>query len=149
MAGLEPEIAPKNSQVPTVVRPMLPRTPPSSDCTQRIRRSEMPPLLRISPAKMKNGTASRANLSIEPNIICGTAVSGTFITRTSASVAVASRMMKIGMPANSSTNGRAMSRNPAAIAMPPARGTGALVTSPTAKTPGTLVSSRYGSRSSS
>jgi hypothetical protein len=111
VAGLEPEMAPKNSQVPTVVRPTLPRTPPSIDCTHRMSRSEIPPLERISPARMKNGTASRLNLSIAPNIICGTAASGTFITRPSASIDVTRRMMKIGMPAKSSTKGRARSRN--------------------------------------
>ena len=74
VAGLEPEMAPKNSHVPTVVSARLPRTPPNMDCTQRISRSEIPPWPMTSPANRKKGTASSANLSMLPNIIWGTTV---------------------------------------------------------------------------
>ena len=97
-----------------VVRARLPRTPPKIDCTQRMSRSEMPPLARISPAKMKKGTASRLNLSIEPSIISGTAASGTLMKNPSASMVVTIRIRKIGMPANSRAKGRVPSSDPMA-----------------------------------
>ena len=43
VAGLDPEMAPKIVQVPTVVRARLPRTPPMIDSTQSIIRFEIPP----------------------------------------------------------------------------------------------------------
>ena len=95
---LEPEIAPKNSQVPTVVSARLPRTPPSTDCTQRISRCDRPPWLRISPAKMKKGTASSDTLSSEPNIVCGTAVSGTRESGTPSAMPARNYAAGVGLP---------------------------------------------------
>ena len=59
LAGLDPEMAPKIVQPPTMVRPRLPRTPPRIDSTQLTSRPEIPPSVMIAPARMKNGTAIR------------------------------------------------------------------------------------------
>ena len=49
---------------------------PRSDLVQATSRREIPPCPMISPAKMKNGTASRAELSSVPNITWCSAVGG-------------------------------------------------------------------------
>ncbi len=76
VAADDPEIAPNTTQVPTVVSGRLARVAPNSDLVQSTRRREMPPKPMISPAKMKNGTASSAELSSVPNITCCSAVGG-------------------------------------------------------------------------
>jgi len=76
VAAEDPEIAPNTTQVPTVVIGRLALLPPSSDLVQSTRRREIPPNPIISPAKMKNGTASSAELSSVPNITCWSAVGG-------------------------------------------------------------------------
>ena len=68
VAAVDPEIAPNTVAVPTTVMGSAPRTPPTMDPTQLISRTDTPPRLIISPAKMKNGTASSANLVTLPNI---------------------------------------------------------------------------------
>jgi hypothetical protein len=76
VAAEDPEIAPNTTQVPTVVIGRLALVPPRSDLVQSTKRREMPPNPMISPAKMKNGTASSAELSRVPNMTCCNAVGG-------------------------------------------------------------------------
>ena len=66
----------------------------------------MPPRAISSPAKIKNGTASSAKLPIEPNMVWRTAVGGTLVKATIASVAVESSTMKKGKPRISSAIGK-------------------------------------------
>src|SRR5712692_5559985 len=105
VAGLDPEMAPKNSHVPTVVSARLPRTPPNIERTQRISRSEIPPWPMTSPAKMKKGTARSANLSMLPNMVWGTTVKGTFMKKARSTITVTRRIKKIGSPRASSAKG--------------------------------------------
>ena len=53
----EPETPPKNSDDSTLTWPSPPRRCPTSEEASEINRSEMPPRIMISPAKMKSGIA--------------------------------------------------------------------------------------------
>ena len=76
VAADDPEIAPNTTHVATVVIGRLAFELPNSDFAHATRRPEMPPAAMISPAKIKNGTASRAALSSDPNITWWSTVSG-------------------------------------------------------------------------
>jgi hypothetical protein len=69
VAADEPEMAPNTTQVAMVVIGRLALMPPNSARAQSTSRCEMPPVPMISPARMKNGTASSAELSSTPNMI--------------------------------------------------------------------------------
>ena len=65
----------------------------------------MPPCPMTSPAKMKNGTARSANLSMLPNMVWGITVKGTLTKNASSTITVTSRMRKIGTPRARSVKG--------------------------------------------
>ena len=71
VAGLDPDMVPKISQLVTVARPRLPRTPPNISVTQSTRRTAIPPRPISSPAKMKKGTARRVKESMLPKMFWG------------------------------------------------------------------------------
>ena len=54
-----------------------PRRCPTSACTKRTSRSEMPPRSMMRPARMKNGSASRTKLPVPSTMFCGSATIGT------------------------------------------------------------------------
>ena len=68
VAAPDPDMAPKKAQLPTVVMPRLPRTPPTRDKTQLTMRLDRPPRLISSPAKMKKGAARKASVPTLENI---------------------------------------------------------------------------------
>ena len=68
VAVVAPEIAPNTAAKPSEVSGRLPRTLPIIELTQRNSRSDIPPRVIRSPAKMKKGTASSANLLRLSNI---------------------------------------------------------------------------------
>src|SRR3989304_1878993 len=115
VAAVEPEIALNTVVVPRAVSGRLPRRPPIIDVTQRTSRCETPPLPKRSPAKMKNGTASRAYLSMALNITWWTAVAGMSEKNSSTTADVASRITKSGKPSASRTTGRSAITHPIAM----------------------------------
>ena len=75
------------------------------EATHRSSRVEMPPRDIRSPAKMKNGTASRAYLLRLLKIIWWIAVSGTGKKKIITTNEVASSSRKMGKPSSSRANG--------------------------------------------
>ena len=104
-AVVTPEIAPNSAANPSEVSGMLPRNPPIIAATNRSRRVEMPPRDIRSPAKMKNGTASRAYLLRLLKMIWWIAVNGTGKKKIITTNDVASSSRKIGKPSSSRANG--------------------------------------------
>ena len=118
VAGLDPEMAPNTVHVPTTVRPRLPRNPPTIESTQSMMRLDMPPRPINSPAKMKKGTAIRANLSMLPNMTWWVTVIGMSRNNMRTIAEVASRMTKMGKPRARRTNGITSMTQPTAV-LPP------------------------------
>jgi hypothetical protein len=76
VAAPDPEMAAMNieARVATMARP--PRTRPMVASAMERMRSEMPPRARMSPARMKNGTATRAYELLPSKKVCGTICRG-------------------------------------------------------------------------
>ena len=72
VATLEPETAAKIIQVMTQVMAKPPCKPPTMDLAKLTSRFEIPPTSIRLPARMKNGIAPSANLSMAENISFGT-----------------------------------------------------------------------------
>ena len=87
MAAPEPEIAAKNidASIATTHRPPL--TKPSNESANCTIFSDTFPLAMISPARMKNGIATKGNESAPANIRCGTTKSDiSLLERTTSTV---------------------------------------------------------------
>jgi len=95
----------KTVVMPRVVKGRLPRTLPIIEATHRRRREARPPRNINSPVKMKNGTASSANLSMLENMIWCVIAVGTFRKKTSTAADVAKRIRKMGNPRHRRTTG--------------------------------------------
>ena len=67
-AAEDPEIPPKNMLASTLTIANPPRKRPTKALASPTRRAEMPPAPMISPAMMKNGTASKTKTSIPRTI---------------------------------------------------------------------------------
>ena len=71
----EPDTPPKNSEDSTLTWPRPPRRCPTSDEAKAIRRSEMPPRIISSPAKMNSGIAI-SEAALAPAAVCCTTTIG-------------------------------------------------------------------------
>src|SRR5512137_2904992 len=67
VAGLDPEMAPKNMQATTVAIASPPGRGPTRTLATAMIRRDMPPALITLAARMKNGMAIKANLSRPAN----------------------------------------------------------------------------------
>src|SRR5690606_11162965 len=72
VAGLEPEMEPKNRQASTAAAAKPPGTQPIRALASSISRSERPPIRMSSAAMMKNGMDIREKLFIPENMRMGT-----------------------------------------------------------------------------
>ena len=68
VAGLEPEMAPKNMEPVTVVMASPPRIGPTSSMATRRMRWDRPPVLIRLPARMNSGIAISGKLSRPENM---------------------------------------------------------------------------------
>jgi hypothetical protein len=68
-AMAEPDTPPKNSDDSTLICPSPPRSRPTSDDANAISRSEIPPRIIISPAKMNSGIAMSV-VMLAPAAVC-------------------------------------------------------------------------------
>lgn len=75
-AMAEPDTPPKNSEDRIETWPRPPRKRPTSDEARAIRRSEMPPRIMISPAKMNNGMAISEAEPVPAEICCTSTMLG-------------------------------------------------------------------------
>ena len=69
-AMAEPETPPKNSEDRIETWPRPPRRRPTNEDASEIRRSEMPPRIMISPAKMNSGMAISEAEPVPAEICC-------------------------------------------------------------------------------
>jgi hypothetical protein len=74
-ATAEPEMPPNSIEVETSTMPSPPRIQPTVALASATSRRAMPPCSMISPAKMKNGIASRAKM-LMPLAICWKTTAG-------------------------------------------------------------------------
>ena len=74
-ASAEPEIPEKKVKVRMFVCPMPPRKRPTNCEAKRSRTSDKAPPVISSAVRMKNGTASRAKMSMPENMVFGSASS--------------------------------------------------------------------------
>ena len=110
--GLEPEIHPNTSHDATVVRPRPPLKEENRDSTQAISRFDMPPRSMTLAAKMKNGIAMSANLSMLPNRVWITMSDGISLVAASATSELSSNTANIGkLNASSTTASRVRTRS--------------------------------------
>src|SRR5512136_352229 len=70
VAGLDPEMAPKNIQATTVAMASPPGRGPTRTLATAMIRRDIPPALMTFAARMKKGMAMRANLSRPANNRC-------------------------------------------------------------------------------
>src|SRR5690554_3516640 len=106
VAGLEPEMAPKNMLDDTAVMPRPPVKRPTSRLAKLTMRWDSPPTLIRLPVRMKNGIAISENLSSPANRRSMTMASGTWLPVPMAVMTEPDRAMKIGAPRISSTTRR-------------------------------------------
>ena len=105
VAGLEPEMAPKNAEATTVIQDRRPGILLISISIKSMSRLEMPPFSIMFPASIKKGTAIRVKLSAWVNILWATAGSRfRFPLATIATHTAIPRQMAMGTPRNSMTN---------------------------------------------
>ena len=101
VAGLDPDIEPKNKHANTVAAPKPPGSQPIKARASSISLSHSPPIRINSAARMKNGTDIRAKLFIPENIRIGTTRGSTAPKVYSAAVTASASAAKIGKPNNS------------------------------------------------
>ena len=73
----EPEIAPNSMLAITLVCARAPGARPVMSLARLIRRTAMPPLFIILPARIKNGIASRLNMEIPEKMRCAPVTTAT------------------------------------------------------------------------
>ena len=78
----EPEMAPKSMFAMTFVWASAPGARPVMSFARLIRRTAMPPLFMIFPARMKNGMARRLNTEIPEKILCAPVRTATLVSIT-------------------------------------------------------------------
>jgi hypothetical protein len=76
VAAPDPEMAAMNIDASTETMESPPRRLPSPASANDTMRSEMPPLASMSPASIKNGTATRENELLPSSRVCGTSCNG-------------------------------------------------------------------------
>src|SRR5690625_1515401 len=113
VAGLEPEIEPKNKQANTPAAASPPGTQPIIDLAKSMRRSESPPMRINSAAKIKNGMDINEKLFIPENMRIGTTTGLTAPKKYKVAVTPKAKAAKIGRPKskkakNNETNGAVM-----------------------------------------
>src|SRR5690554_3041470 len=106
VAGLEPEMAPKNMLELTAVMLRPPVKRPTKRLAKCTMRCDSPPTLIRLPVRMKNGMAMSENLSRPANRRSMTMASGTWLPVPMAVMTEPDRAMKIGAPRISSTTRR-------------------------------------------
>jgi hypothetical protein len=80
VAGLDPDIAPKNAEAIIVIIPRPPIVLPTQALANLIKRPEIPPLSISPPANIKKGIAMKGNESTDVNILCATTKAGVGIS---------------------------------------------------------------------
>ena len=75
-AMADPETPPKNSDDSTLIWPRPPRRCPTSEAASEISRSEMPPRIISSPAKMNSGIAISEAEPAPETVCCTTTIGG-------------------------------------------------------------------------
>ena len=99
----EPEIAPKNILVSTLVAARQPGIFPTKNRARRTRRRAMPPLFIMLPASIKNGSASSAKESMPLKHLCATTWASTSVSkplRSSTTIEEHPILTEIGTPIN-------------------------------------------------
>src|SRR5690625_5082641 len=100
VAGLEPDIEPKNKQASTAAAANPPGTQPMIDLASPINRSDNPPMRINSAAKIKKGMDIKEKLFIPENIRMGTTTGLIAPKKYSVAVTANASAAKIGSPNN-------------------------------------------------
>lgn len=100
VAGLEPEMEPKNKQASTVAAAKPPGTHPTSDLASSMSLLDKPPTRINSAARIKKGIAIKAKLFTPVNIRMGTITGSTFPKNCSVKKTAIAKAAKIGIPSN-------------------------------------------------
>src|SRR5690625_583662 len=101
VAGLEPEIEPKNKQANTAAAARPPGTQPIMDLANPISRSDSPPIRINSAAKIKKGMDIKEKLFIPENMRMGTTTGLIAPKKYNVAVTANASAAKIGSPNNS------------------------------------------------
>src|SRR5690625_2617794 len=100
VAGLEPEIEPKNKHASTAAAAKPPGTQPIKDLANSINRSDNPPIRISSAAKIKKGIDIREKLFIPENMRIGTTTGLIAPKKYKVAVTAKAKAAKIGNPNN-------------------------------------------------